>query len=139
MKTLWNVCKAFLLLLVLNACDIGDDEVNYHFVTLEIIDVSMPESFTLNETYEIGVTVLVPNGCTQFEGFDVISEDTAVRNVVAIGTEWDDVACTEVISEVEATFDFLCLYPETYLFRFWTGEDEQGVPRYLEIEVPVEP
>ena len=139
MKTFWNALKAFLLLLVLNACDIGDDEVNYHFVTLEIIDVSMPESFNLNETYEIGVTVLVPNGCTQFEGFDVSSQDTTVRNVIAIGTEWDDVACTQVISEVEATFDFVCLYPEAYLFRFWTGEDDQGVPQYLEIEVPVVP
>jgi hypothetical protein len=139
MKTPWNVLKAFLLLLVLNACDIGDDEVNYHFVTLEIVDVSMPESFNLNETYEIGVTVLVPNGCTQFEGFDVISEDTTVRTVVAIGTERDDVACTQVVSEVETSFDFVCLYPETYLFRFWTGEDDRGAPRYLEVEVPVTP
>ena len=139
MKTPWNVHKAFLLLLLLNACDVGGDEVSYHFVTLEIIDVSMPESFNLNESYEIGVTVLVPNGCTQFEGFDVISEDTTVRNVVAIGTEWNDVACTEVLSEVETTLDFVCLYPETYLFRFWTGEDQQGVPQYLEIEVPVTP
>lgn len=139
MKTLWNVFKAFLLLLVLSACDIGEDDVSYHFVTLEIVDVSMPESFNLNETYEIGVTVLVPNGCTEFEGFDVISEDTTVRNVVAIGTERNDVACTQVLSEVETSFDFICLYPETYLFRFWTGEDEQGVPQYLEIEVPVTP
>ncbi len=139
MKTLWKVLKALLLLLVLNACDIGDDEVNYHFVTLQITDVSMPETFILNETYEIGVTVLVPNGCTEFEGFDITSQGTTVRTVVAIGTQWDDVACTEVISEIETTFDFVCLYPETYLFRFWTGENEQGVPQYLEIEVPVTP
>ena len=139
MKILWKVLKALLLLLVLNACDIGDDEVNYHFVTLRITDVSMPETFNLNETYEIGVTVLVPNGCTEFEGFDITSQGTTVRTVVAIGTQWDDVACTEVISEIETTFDFVCLYPETYLFRFWTGENEQGVPQYLEIEVPVTP
>lgn len=139
MKTLWNVFKALLLLLVLNACDIGDDEVNYHFVTLETVDVSMPESFNLNETYQIGVTLLIPNGCTQFEGFDVIPEDTTVRNVVAIGTERNDVACTQALSEVETSFEFLCLYPETYLFRFWTGENEQGEPQYLEIEVPVTP
>ena len=139
MKILWKVLKALLLLLVLNACDIGDDEVNYHFVTLQITDVSMPETFNLNETYEIGVTVLVPNGCTEFEGFDITSQGTTVRTVVAIGTQWDDVACTEVISEIETTFDFVCIYPETYLFRFWTGENEQGVPQYLEIEVPVTP
>jgi hypothetical protein len=139
MKTLWKVLKALLLVLVLNACDIGDDEVNYHFVTLRITDVSMPETFSLNETYEIGVTVLVPNGCTEFEGFNITSEDTTVRTVVAIGTQRDDVLCTEVVSEIEATFDFICLYPETYLFRFWTGEDEQGLAQYLEIEVPVAP
>lgn len=139
MKTFWKVCKALLLLLVLNACDIGEDEVNYHFVTLRITDVSMPESFNLNETYEIGVTLLVPNGCTEFEGFDVASQDTTVRTVVAIGTQRDDVVCTQVVSEVETTFDFVCLYPDTYLFRFWTGENEQGVPQYLEIEVPVAP
>jgi hypothetical protein len=139
MKTPWNVFKALLLFLVLNACDIGDDGVNYHFVTLQITDVSMPESFDLNETYEIGVTLLVPNGCTQFEGFDIKSEATTVRNVVAIGTELDDLACTQVVSEVETTFEFICLYRGTYLFRFWTGENEQGVPQYLEIEVPVTP
>lgn len=139
MKAPLNILKAFLLLFVLNACDIGDDEVTYHFVTLQITEVSMPETFNLNESYEIGVTVLVPNGCTQFEGFDIVSEDTTVRNVVAIGTEQDDLACTQVVSEVETSFNFVCLYPETYLFRFWTGEDAQGVPRYLEIEVPVTP
>ncbi len=139
MKSHRKVLKALLFLLVLTACDIGDDEVNYHFVTLQITDVTMPETFNLNETYEIGVTVLVPDGCTEFEGFDITSEGTTVRTVVAIGTRWDDVACTEVVSEVETTFDFLCLYPETYLFRFWTGENEQGVPQYLDIEVPVVP
>ena len=139
MKSHWKVLKALLFLLVLTACDIGDDEVNYHFVTLQITDVTMPEAFNLNETYEIGVTVLVPDGCTEFEGFDITSEGTTVRTVVAIGTRWDDVACTEVVSEVETTFDFLCLYPETYLFRFWAGENELGVPQYLDIEVPVVP
>ena len=139
MKTLWKVLKVLLLLLVLNACDIGDDGVNYHFITLQITAVSMPETFTLNETYEIGVTVLVPNGCAEFEGFDINSEATTVRTVVAIGTQRDNIPCTQVVSEIETAFDFVCLYPETYLFRFWTGENEQGVPQYLEVEVPVVP
>ena len=139
MKTPVKVFKVLLLLLVLNACDIGEDAVNYHFVTLQVTDVSMPEAFQLNETYEIGVTLLVPNGCTEFEGFDIISEDTTIRRVVAIGTQRDDLACTQEVSEVEATFQFLCLYPETYLFRFWTGENGQGEPQYMEVEIPVMP
>jgi hypothetical protein len=137
MESFWRGLKILLLGLVLNACDLDDDGVSYHFVSLPVAEVAMPESFRLNETYEIAVTLLLPNGCAQFEGFDVTSEDTTVRRVVAIGTEVDGPSCTQVVSEVEATFRFICLYPETYRFLFWTGEDESGEPRYLEIEVPV--
>jgi hypothetical protein len=139
MKTGWNVLKALVLILALNACDIGDDEVNYHFVTLQVVAVDMPESFQVNETYQIGVTVLEPNGCTQFEGFNILSEDTTVRQVAAIGTQQLDAACTQVVTEVETSFEFICLYGEPYLFRFWTGESASGEPQYLEIEVPVTP
>ncbi|MGB5316128.1 MAG: hypothetical protein WBN56_09005, partial [Robiginitalea sp.] len=76
MKPFWNLLKLLLPLFLLSACDIGEDEVNYHFVTLKTLAVDMPEEFRLNETYEIGVTVLEPNGCTEFEGFDILPEDT---------------------------------------------------------------
>jgi len=139
MRTLWKVLKAIALVLVLNGCEIGEDEVNYHFVTLQVVDVDMPEAFRLSETYQVEVTVLETNGCTEFEGFNITSEDTATRQVVAIGTEQTEVACAEIVTEARASFEFTCLYPETYVFRFWTGEDELGEPQFLEIEVPVVP
>jgi len=139
MKPFWNLLKLLLPLILLSACDIGEDEVSYHFVSLTTVAVDMPEEFRLNETYEIGVTVLEPNGCTEFAGFDILPEDTTVRRVVAIGTEQDDVACTEVLSEVATSFDFICLYPGTYVFRFWTGKNDEGVDQFMEFEVPVVP
>jgi len=139
MRTLWKVLKAIALVLVLNGCEIGEDEVNYHFVTLQVVDVDMPEAFRLSETYQVEVTVLETNGCTEFEGFNITSEDTTTRQVVAIGTEQTEVACAEIVTEARASFEFTCLYPETYVFRFWTGEDELGEPQFLEIEVPVVP
>jgi hypothetical protein len=139
MKPFWNLLKLLLPLFLLSACDIGDDEVTYHFVSLTTVAVDMPEKFTLNETYEIGVTVLEPNGCTDFAGFDILPEDTTIRRVVAIGTEQDDVPCTEVLSEVATSFDFICLYSGTYVFRFWTGKNDEGVDQFMEFEVPVVP
>ena len=139
MKPFWNLLKLLLPLFLLSACDIGEDEVNYHFVSLTTLAVDMPEEFRLNETYEIGVTVLEPNGCTEFEGFDILPEDTTIRRVVAIGTEQDDVPCTEVLSEVATSFDFICLYSGTYVFRFWTGKNEDGIDQFMEFEVPVVP
>lgn len=129
----------FLLLALPLGCEVNDDEVKYHFVTLNIVDVTVPESFQLNQTYEIQVTYQLPNGCTSFEGFDIISEDTTTRRVVAIGSELDDQtqACTQAVIDVETSFQFICLYSEPYLFRFFTGFDTEGAPQYLEVEVPV--
>ncbi len=54
------------------SCDLDDDDAqNFHFTTLTVLEADVPESFELNETYDIEVTYLRPNSCTFFEGFDV--------------------------------------------------------------------
>ena len=128
-----------VLVLGLTGCDIDNDDVNYHFVPLQITSVDLPESFELNATYEVSVTFIRPNTCVFFEGFDIRNTDITVRNVVAIGSELEDQECAQVVEEVTATFNFLVLYTDTYVFRFWTGEDEDGVSEYIEITVPVNP
>ncbi|WP_238857757.1 hypothetical protein [Poritiphilus flavus] len=133
--------KMLILLLVLAAplvsCSLDDDGVNFNFVALQIVSAELPESFVQNQTYEISVTYVRPNGCTFFEGFDISESDTTVRNVVAVGSELQDTACTQEAEEVEATFNFIVLHSEDYIFRFWTGEDADGEPEFIEIEVPV--
>ncbi|HMB62689.1 MAG TPA: hypothetical protein VKN36_06425 [Eudoraea sp.] len=137
--------KALLLFLCFiglttTSCSLDDDGANFYFVPLQIVDAELPESFMLNQTYQIKVTYVAPNDCTTFEGFDITksdSEDMIVRNVVAIGSEIEQQQCTQVVQEIETTFSFLCLYSKTYVFRFWTGEDANGESEYLEFEVPV--
>tara|TARA_R110002050_G_scaffold15706_3_gene48096 strand:+ start:42838 stop:43254 length:417 start_codon:yes stop_codon:yes gene_type:complete len=134
--------KIFFLLLLLAVLTFAgcslDDHENFHFVALPITSVEMPESFTLNETYEIKVNYIRESDCAFFEGFDVVKEDTTVRNVAAIGSMLSDSEdCQEVLQEVETSFNFIVLYDQTYLFKFYTGEDENGEAQYLEIEVPV--
>ena len=126
-----------LLSLLQWGCDSDDEAMDYQFVALQITEARLPVSFQLNETYDIGVTYALPNGCSGFAGFDVIAEDTTVRRVVAIGTESLDAVCTQQVVEVDTTFQFICLYSDTYLFKFYTGTDPEGEPQYLEYEVPV--
>lgn len=121
----------------LSSCKLEDDRVNFRFVPLQILSADLPESFELNETYEIRVTYLRPSACIFFEGFDITKEGVTTRNVVAIGTDFYDEVCTLATEELEASFNFICLYDEPYLFRFWTGEDENGNQQYIEVEVPV--
>ena len=121
------------------SCSLNDDGDKFHFVPLQIIDAEFPESFTLNETYQITITYIIPNNCVDFEGFDVSKLDTTSRNIVAIGSELDNEVCNLIALEAENSFDFTCLYESTYYFRLWTGEDENGEQQYIEFEVPVIP
>lgn len=140
MKRFLTGLPILLYLLLNSGCDVSDDGAKYHFVPLQITAVDMPESFQLNETYNISVTYLRPNECTGFQGFDVISdesEDHTIRQVVAIGAEFEESPCEEINEELQANFQFICLYSKPYIFRFYTGEDEAGEPQYLEVEVAV--
>ncbi|APQ19299.1 hypothetical protein A9200_00445 [Maribacter hydrothermalis] len=132
----------FMLLTVViaficNSCSIDDDGANFHFTALEIIDADVPESFNLNETYVISVRYLKPDRCTYYEGFDVIKDSLTVRNVVAIGSVRTDLNCTEEITEQTASFNFKVIYADPYTFKFYTGENSDGDPEYLEVVVPV--
>ncbi|MCE2613692.1 hypothetical protein LVD13_11975 [Flavobacteriaceae bacterium D16] len=136
MKQLY-VWIGLFLLLGLTGCELEDDSIKYHFVPLQITSVDMPDTFTLNETYEISVTFIRPSNCVFFEGFDVRQEDTTVRSVVAIGSEVDNQQCAQVVEEITESFNFLVIYDQPYLFRFWAGEDENGEQEYIEITVPI--
>lgn len=122
-----------------SSCDISNDAVSFHFVNLQITAAELPESFELYKTYDINVTYLRPNSCTFFEGFDIVKTATTERNVVAYGSEFEEAGCAQLTEEIVRTFSFTCYYDETYTFRFWTGEDENGDAQFLEYQVPVMP
>ncbi len=138
MKRIFNIVFLGVLILTSQGCELDDDQ-NFHFVSLRIIEAELPESFELNRIHTIQVTYERPNGCIFFEGFDVFPEGNTTRNVVAIGSEINDgdTACTQAIEEVEASFQFEVLFTETYTFRFYNGDDAGGNPIYLEYEVQV--
>lgn len=127
-----------LFSLILGGCSLEEDEANFYFTSLPIESAELPESFNLNETYRINVTYSLPDGCTQYEGFDVTKEDTTVRNVVAIGVAMTDlVSCTQMVTQEEASFNFIVKYDQPYTFRFYQGENSEGEPEFLELVVPV--
>lgn len=124
--------------MMLGSCSIEDDEPNFHFTALRITSADLPESFELNQTYQIDVIFNLPDGCTAYEGLDVTREDTTVRNVVAIGSVRTDTdVCTQAIVEGGAFFNFTVIYDEPYTFKFFQGENSDGEAEFLEVVVPV--
>ena len=126
------------LSLLSSACSLNDDDgVNFHYEALKIVSAELPESFTMHQIYTIKANILRPDDCTIVEGFDVTRADTTTRNVVAFGTVLDRENCTALNQEVQKMFRFEVLYSGPYLFRFYSGEDGNGEPQYIEVEVPV--
>ena len=124
-------------LLSVNSCN-NDEGPNFHYKPLRILAAELPDSFELNQTYQIIVTYAIPDGCTNFSHPDVTVGDTTTRNVVVFGTvRTDQEVCTAEVTEGQASFNFICLYDEPYVFRFWEGEGEDGEQEYFEVIVPV--
>lgn len=124
----------------LKGCELSDDNQKYELVALPVTEVKLPESFILNERYQIEITFERPDSCTGFRGFEVVSEETethTVRYVMAIGARFQEEFCAQGIESLQTTMEFICLYSSPYLFRFYTGDDSDGNPHYLAIEVPV--
>ncbi|MEW2920712.1 hypothetical protein AB1A65_04535 [Muricauda sp. ANG21] len=123
-----------------SSCDLDDDTPNFYFVSLAVTEVDMPESFELNETYDIDVTYVRNDGCTFFEGFDVVKTGQTDREVLVVGSRLtdEDLACTQAVEEVVATMQFKVIFTGEYHFKFYAGKDENDEAIYLEYDVPVE-
>ena len=137
MKNLFALALALVLLLPLGACSNNDDGPETTFEKLVITGVEMPPSFQVGELYNIPITFELPDGCTQFETFQIVTLSETEREIVAIGARKDTGACTLQITEATETLIFQVLFDQTYTFKFWQGDDANGDPQYLEIVVPI--
>ncbi|MEI6865211.1 hypothetical protein [Flavicella sp.] len=137
--------KLFMLLmvtLVISSCNDDDiDLPDYHYEYLPIEEAIIPSTFTLNETYDITITYILPNECYSFNSvsFEIDQEDETSR-ILAVLTLVDDVTtCTEELITEEYTFEFTATQEEEYTFKLWKGYDDEGESIFDEIIVPVVP
>ncbi len=132
--------RVFLMMLALTAwtgCSNGDDGPESTFEPLVITSAELPESFRLGELYQIPITYQLPDGCTEFHTLSMGTPSQNERDVLAIGRRVDADGCTLQVREGTETLIFQVLFDQTYIFRFWQGENADGEPQFLEIEVPV--
>lgn len=129
-----------LLVLPLGGCSLDDDDSNFEYTYLNIVNVDLPDSFELNRIYPIKVTYVRPDNCTYFEGFDVSKdpEGTTNRTVAVVGSVLTDKDCEATDDEVSTAFNFEVLYDQDYHFKFLSGKDSDGNPTFIEVTVPVE-
>lgn len=140
MKRFYVLLCAIALTLTSVSCSLDDDQTNFKYTTLETVGANLPDTFELGRVYNIDVILLRPNECTFSETFDVrrdFTDSTNIRTVAAIGIVLDEPECAEAKDEIHDNFQFEVLYTKPYIFRFYSGMDENGEAEFLEIEVPV--
>ena len=127
-----------LLLAVLTfiSCSDDDDNDEYHFEYVPVLSADVPDEFVFGRTYTLYVQYELPNSCYYYYSFDYFY-DGASREIYPIALVNDTDVCEEVTSEGEFIVRVTASQSEPYLFKFWQGEDEDGEPVFLEIEVPV--
>lgn len=133
MKKLIAIC----FLISFMSCSLNDEGESYSFEILPVEVVDIPNEFQLGETYPITVSYFRPSTCYNFKEFYYLRENNE-RTVAPITYVFDRNDCQTLENElVEATFNFVVTSNGSYIFKFWQGEDSEGDPIYLTIEVPV--
>ena len=125
---------------LLTSCSLDDNtnEYDYYLEILPIESVDVPTQFVHGETYEISMTYTKPSPCYQFNDFiyEIIGSErtVAIVNTVYYNGESNCIGDEE---EITVSFNFSVLGHDTYVFKFFQGEDSQGIDQYYIVEVPV--
>lgn len=138
MKRLHFVLFLAVLSLFFQGCNLNDDGDEFHYTAMRITAADVPESFDLYSTYDITVSYVRPDNCTTFESFSVPpQQELTTREIFAVGLVTEKDNCQNTNDTLTASFRFEVIYDQPYLFRFFSGDDANGNPQYLEFEIPV--
>lgn len=141
MKRAYFLVLVAALALVSYSCSLDDDQTNFQYTTLEAVGANLPDTFEFGRVYNIDVDLFRPDDCTFSETFNDSREfldSVNVRTFAAIGIVLDNgEECMPTNDTITGSFQFEVRFTEPYLFRFYTGDDENDEPEFLEIEVPV--
>ncbi|MCD8529733.1 MAG: hypothetical protein LRY25_03460 [Flavobacterium sp.] len=97
----------------------------------------MPSEFTLGLSYQITMRYYRPTNCHSPYGIyyekDLNIRTCAIKNLVEERSN-----CAEVDDVlVEETFNFKVTNTGNYVFKFWTGKDDEGNDTFMIYDIPV--
>ncbi|MFV8368772.1 hypothetical protein [Flavobacterium sp. LB2R40] len=126
-----------LFLLTLMSCSMDDDQSNYSYEVLPIDSYTLPQTFTLGQTYEITLKYKKPSDCHYFQGI-YYSKELNIRTIGIQTGVLENAECKPLTTEpIAVSFNFYVTNTGSYIFKFYKGEDANGANIFEEVEVPV--
>ena len=132
---------ALFLILITSvlSCSVDNDNISYTYEVLPVDSYTMPDSFTLGETYEIKLKYQKPTSCHIYQGI-YYDKNLNTRTIAIQTAVQNDQACTKEIPPIsEVSFNFIVSNTGSYIFKFYKGEDAAGQDIFEEVEIPVVP
>lgn len=129
------------LSLLFFSCQLDLEDENTKFVKIPVFEIQTPESMIVDFEYTFTFKYALPNGCYSFYEIDIEYDnlpDKNVRLITAFAEVETDTYCTEEYREDTYSFPFKPEEAKTYLFKFWIGQDAQGVDLFEDFELVVE-
>jgi hypothetical protein len=135
-----KIISLFSIMLLLYSCS-PDTGTNYQLEVLPVARVEIPTEFVLGNTYQIKMFYNVPSSCHHYNNIYYrkgTGSESNVRTIAVESAVEQRNNCNTLTNvEQQSSFNFLVTGNGSYIFKFWTGEDEQGNDTFLEYEVPV--
>ncbi|WP_159433491.1 hypothetical protein [Flavobacterium cucumis] len=123
------------MLFLFNSCEL--DDPSFTVDVLPVASVEMPTEFVLGETYQITMKYFKPTNCHTSYGIyyekDLNTRVCAIKNLVENRSN-----CAPIVNVlVEETFNFHVTNTGNYIFKFWTGTDDEGNDTFIIHDIPV--
>ncbi|TRX07367.1 hypothetical protein [Flavobacterium gawalongense] len=127
-----------LLITTLTGCTLdNDNRDSYTYKVLPVDSYTLPEKFTLGNTYEIKLKYTKPTECHYFQGI-YYSKDLNIRTIAIQTAVNNNPVCTQSIpAQSEISFNFYVTNTGSYIFKFYKGKDAAGIELFEEVEIPV--
>ncbi|RZJ72016.1 hypothetical protein [Flavobacterium sp.] len=127
----------FLLAITVASCSISDEPKSQAYM-VQVEDATVPETMILGQMATIQVKYRRPTDCHIFNGFYTES-DNFTQTISVRCIKFNESNCIDDSSVVyDVPLNFMPTVAGTYHFKFWTGEDSNGLPTFLEIDSVVE-
>ena len=128
----------FLLAFAVNSCSLSDEATSQEAL-LPIESVEMPQTFTPDSSSTIMVSYRRPTDCHIFNGFHYTTVEDSVTTIGIRAVVFNQDNCTDDSGNLyEVPLDFVPTEAGEYRFKFWTGNDAQGQPTFIEHTVEVQ-
>ncbi len=133
-----KIFAILLLAFAVTSCDIEGDNDNTVLELGMVEEFTMPERFKVDSISRIMIRYTQPSACHIFNGFYYEPQGN-MRTVAIEFLRLNESNCnTEINTDIyEVSLNFRPLSPGTYLFKFWTGVDENGNETFTQAEAVV--